>query len=195
MNHTAALLDITLESAHDYYVVDHVNFTASSCAVNHGCALGGTNRRLLRFSTIGLNIGRQPYKPPVPAWHYPWIYQFNECHGHFHTQNVMRFELLDAVTERSLYRVSKLTYCMEDSVQIPTFQAPNVPCEGHSRCDEQGLQVGWQDTYGPDLDCQFIDVTDLTTRGPFILEQCFNPDRLFQEASFENNCVRELVYL
>ena len=101
MNHTAALLDMTLESAHDYYVVDHVNFTASSCAVNHGCALGGTNRRLLRFSTIGLNIGRQPYKPPVPAWHYPWIYQFNECHGHFHTQNVMQFELLDAVTERS----------------------------------------------------------------------------------------------
>ncbi len=89
----------------------------------------------------------------------------------------------------------KKSYCMEDSTIITGFGAPWVVCSTTARCDRQGLHPGWYDSYGPTLDCQWLDVTDLEEFGDFILEQCTNPDRLFQEMTFENNCIRTPVHI
>lgn len=191
LRYDTRLLDMTLGMT-DWYIDENVSFRATSCAVEHGCVDGLTNRRLLRFTTIGQNIGTVPYSPPLPQWQYPWIYEFNACHGHYHTLNVMMFNILNKTTFGTLLRQNKRTYCMEDSVQIPDFNAPYVPCSPSSQCDAQGLQAGWSDAYGPTLDCQWIDITTLKS-GDYILEQCMNPDRKFQEASFDNNCVRASV--
>jgi hypothetical protein len=83
----------------------------------------------------------------------------------------------------------KRSYCMEDSSILPGWSSPLVPCSGSSTCTDQGLQVGWKDVYGPSLDCQYLDITDLAP-GRYVLEQCVNPFRVDIEASYDNNCIR-----
>jgi len=78
---------------------------------------------------------------------------------------------------------------MEDSSILPGWTSPLVACTGSSTCTEQGLQVGWKDVYGPSLDCQWLDITDLAP-GRYVLEQCVNPFRVDIEASYDNNCIR-----
>jgi Lysyl oxidase len=50
----------------------------------------------------------------------------------------------------------------------------------------QGIGVGWADTYVIETPGQWIDVTDVRD-GDYILEVETNPDHVFQEARFDNN--------
>jgi len=178
-------LDIT---AVDPYVDEDVSFAASSCALEHGCVGGQFNRRLLHFTSNIMSLGRAPYNPPNPPEQYPWLYEWNACHGHYHTKDALLYRLLQAPNRSIALLGQKKTYCMEDSTQLTFFNAPNVFCTGNTTCAQQGLSIGWFDQYGPTLDCQWIDITDLPP-GNYILQQCVNPHRQFQEAMFDNNCI------
>lgn len=50
----------------------------------------------------------------------------------------------------------------------------------------QGISVGWADTYGIKLPGQWIDVTNVPD-GDYILEVETNPEHSFQEKSYSNN--------
>ena len=111
--------------------------------------------------------------------------QFNQCHGHYHSRDSMRYTLLSGDGKREIMSGGKKSYCIEDSNSIPGWQSPNMPCVGRATCDEQGLQIGWLDVYGPALDCQWLDITSVSP-GKYILRQCLNPLRSLVEASYEN---------
>ena len=74
---TDSLADITfLVDEVQPEIDDHVDFSPSSCALEHGCIGGIYDRRLLRFSTNIANVGGADYSPPDPAWQYPWVYKW-----------------------------------------------------------------------------------------------------------------------
>jgi hypothetical protein len=50
----------------------------------------------------------------------------------------------------------------------------------------QGLQAGWSDSYGQQLDCQYIQIDKLKA-GIYVLEVQTNSEQLLPESSYTNN--------
>jgi hypothetical protein len=178
------LPDLVVDRAtllHDV-VINTGSFGAASCAVYEGCVAGPGTRRLLRFSVAAINQGQGDIVAPAAAEH-PELFEFSPCHGHYHFQGFADYRLLDS-QGRVVLRGHKQAYCMEDSFQARL--GPQVACTARSTCESQGIQHGWADVYGNDLDCQWIDITGLPS-GAYQLSVSLNPARTFEEVSFDNN--------
>uniref|UniRef100_A0A673GUT3 Lysyl oxidase homolog n=1 Tax=Sinocyclocheilus rhinocerous TaxID=307959 RepID=A0A673GUT3_9TELE len=77
----------------------------------------------------------------------------------------------------------------EDTGCDPGFHR-RYACTAHT----QGLSPGCHDTYAANIDCQWIDITDVPP-GNYILKVTVNPDFLVPESDFSNNVVRcEVLY-
>lgn len=163
-------------------VINSATFGAASCAVYEGCVAASGARRLLRFSVAAVNQGQGDIVAP-PAAEHPELFEFSACHGHYHFEGFADYRLLDA-QGRVVLRGHKQAYCMEDSFQARL--GPQVACTARSTCESQGIQHGWADVYGNDLDCQWIDITGLPP-GTYQLAVSLNPARVFEEVSFDNN--------
>jgi hypothetical protein len=166
----------------DEILIDHLNVPESSCAVVEECVGGTGDRRLLRFAVEAVNQGQATLTVPPPPDR-PDLFEFSACHAHFHYRGFATYELLDAggnvvVTGR------KLAFCMEDTEQAR--EGPGVSCEKVFDCNNQGIQAGWSDVYGNSLDCQWLDITGVAA-GDYTLRVSVNPDRTFEEVSFDNN--------
>src|SRR5262249_12675121 len=138
-------------------LITDTTFGDASCAIVEGCVGGPGTRRLLRFSAGTVNQGQGELHPP-PASLRPDLFEYSSCHGHYHFSGFASYELVDG-QGRLVTRGRKQAYCMEDSHQ-ERF-GPKVACEPLYTCDNQGIQSGWSDVYGNDLDCQWIDITDV----------------------------------
>lgn len=147
-----------------------------------GCIAAPGTRRLLRFSVAAVNQGQADLVAP-PAADRPDLFEFSPCHGHYHYTGFASYELRDAAG-RVVTRGRKQAYCMEDTFQ--RHPGPRVTCEATHTCESQGIQAGWADVYGNDLDCQWIDITDVPP-GSYQLAVSVNPTRTFEEVSFDNN--------
>jgi len=163
-------------AAQPYIVVE--SFSTNDCAVVEGCVTGGT-RRLLRFASETRNIGagNLVLGDPVgnPLFHY------QPCHGHYHFEQFAAYRLKDTngvVVATGL----KAGFCLLDYRRWSGSANANSIYD----CSNQGIQAGWADVYSADLDCQWIDVTDLPD-GTYDLELEVNPARLLTEADYSNN--------
>ena len=58
----------------------------------------------------------------------------------------------------------------------------------------QGLSIGWQDLYEFYLPGQYIEVSGLPD-GDYILTTMVNPDRVFIETNYDDNCVATRIHL
>lgn len=163
-------------------VITSGNFGGQSCAIVEGCVAGPGTRRLLRFAVAAVNQGQGDLQAPDAADH-PELFEFSPCHGHYHYSGFAAYALLDP-TGRVVLRGHKQAYCMEDSFQARV--GPAVSCSASHTCESQGIQHGWADVYGNDLDCQWIDITDLPA-GNYQISVTLNPTRTFEEMSFDNN--------
>jgi hypothetical protein len=170
----------------EYYV------EPTSCALSEGCLTGHGNRRIVKFNTDIFNQGTTTFAPPNPPTERPDLYEWASCHGHFHIAALSEFYLIDPKTGKKLVRGLKRSYCAVDHAIIEP--GPNAPCTAQSTCAEQGISRGWVDVYSSELDCQFLDVTDVPS-GHYIIRQCVNPERKFYETSMENNCIDTPYFL
>ena len=103
-------------------------------------------RRIVKFSTDVFNQGNKKFDPPNPPQDRPDLYEWAQCHGHYHFQQFAKFELLN-LNNQTLIEGQKRSYCAEDS--HPRFEAhPKMPCSGQTSCDVQGISIGWVDSYG-----------------------------------------------
>jgi hypothetical protein len=182
MNEPRADLIVGEERLASEIVFETRSFDEASCAVYEGCVGGMGERRLLRFTVLSANQGRGTFVPPQPSER-PDLFEYSPCHGHYHFKGFAQYSLLDQGGQ-VVVPGRKQAYCLIDSEQ--SSQGPTVACEPAYDCDNQGLQAGWADTYGYDLDCQWLDVTGVPP-GEYRLEVTLNPDRLFDEVSYENN--------
>uniref|UniRef100_A0A8C0N9J4 protein-lysine 6-oxidase n=1 Tax=Canis lupus familiaris TaxID=9615 RepID=A0A8C0N9J4_CANLF len=123
-------------------------------------------RVLLRFPQRVKNQGTADFLPNRPRHTWEW----HSCHQHYHSMDEFsHYDLLDAATGKKVAEGHKASFCLEDST-CDFGNLKRYACTSHT----QGLSPGCYDTYNADIDCQWIDITDVQP-GNYILKVHVNP--------------------
>jgi len=177
----------TLESS---VALDLLAFQPGHCVLLPAdlCVGGPGSRKLLRFSVLARNNGPGDLIVGAPAQS-PDMFEFSECHGHFHFESFARYEL--RASDGTLVATGhKQSFCVEDTERI----ADDAPLERKYSCTLgsptpdaiQGVQAGWGDLYPSTLDCQWVDVTDVPP-GDYQLHVFLNDAAVLPETTYLNN--------
>ncbi|KAJ8005615.1 hypothetical protein DPEC_G00119780 [Dallia pectoralis] len=170
------------------------------CAAEEGCLASSARemadydtRVLLRFPQRVKNQGTADFLSNKPRYAWEW----HSCHRHYHSMDEFSlYELLEPGTETGTetgtepgteQRVAeghKASFCLEDTSCDPGYYR-RFACTSHT----QGLSPGCYDTYNADIDCQWIDITDVTP-GNYVLKITVNPGHQVPESNYSNNIVR-----
>jgi len=103
------------------------------------------------------------------------LFEYSACHRHYHFSGYALYELFGADptsgTSAPLLTGRKQAFCLEDFERDPaaTTAGPAV-----YTCSNQGISVGWADTYASYLDGQWLDITGLAP-GQYWLKVTINP--------------------
>ncbi|CAJ0937334.1 unnamed protein product [Ranitomeya imitator] len=110
---------------------------------------------------------------------------WNYSTKHYHSMDEFsHYDLLDAQSHRRVAEGHKASFCLEDTSCDYGYYR-RFACTAHT----QGLSPGCYDTYNADIDCQWIDITDVKP-GNYILKVSVNPSYLVPESDYSNNIVR-----
>ncbi|KAG5839362.1 hypothetical protein ANANG_G00204200 [Anguilla anguilla] len=138
-------------------------------------------RVLLRFPQRVKNQGTADFLPNRPRHTWEW----HSCHQHYHSMDEFSsYDLLEISTGRKVAEGHKASFCLEDTT-CDFGHLKRYACTSHT----QGLSPGCYDTYNADIDCQWIDITDVQP-GNYILKLKVNPKYTVLESDFTNNVVR-----
>ncbi|XP_036390873.1 lysyl oxidase homolog 1 [Megalops cyprinoides] len=138
-------------------------------------------RVLLRFPQRVKNQGTADFMPNRPRHTWEW----HSCHQHYHSMDEFsHYDLLEISTGRKVAEGHKASFCLEDTT-CDFGHLKRYACTSHT----QGLSPGCYDTYNADIDCQWIDITDVQP-GNYILKLQVNPKYSVLESDFTNNVVR-----
>ncbi|XP_022671247.1 lysyl oxidase homolog 2-like isoform X2 [Varroa destructor] len=168
---TCAMEENCLSSS-AYEIADHDRFYFS--------------RRLLRFTTRVANTGSISFRPFLPKDQWIW----HACHQHYHSMEVFaHYDVVNA-TGQKVAEGHKASFCLEDNFCDQTTTQVYA-CANYG---DQGISVGCVDTYLHNIDCQWVDVTDIPV-GNYTFKVKINPDYKLAEATFDNNAAScELIY-
>ncbi|KAF4082618.1 hypothetical protein AMELA_G00153720 [Ameiurus melas] len=158
------------------------------CAAEENCLSSSSyrsrdydTRMLLRFPQRVKNQGTSDFLPSRPRYSWEW----HSCHQHYHSMDEFsHYDLLDASTQSRVAEGHKASFCLEDTSCDYGYYR-RYACTAHT----QGLSPGCYDTYNADIDCQWIDITDVKP-GNYILKISVNPSYQVQESDYSNNIVR-----
>ncbi len=175
------LLLLQDELAGDIWL-DERYFAEDDCAFVEGCIDTPGTRLLLRFGVVTANVGDVDLHMGRPEDNLG-LFEYSDCHEHYHFERYADYQLMSGPDVVSVGR--KQAFCLMDSARY-LEDDDSVRQRGQFQCGFQGISRGWQDTYHSRLDCQWIDVTDLTP-GQYDLAVQINPDRIIEEKTFDNN--------
>ena len=137
---------------------------------------------MLCFSTQVMNWGTYDFVPSLPPYQWTW----HACHNHYHS--------IEALANYALYNVStglkvaeghKASFCLEDTVCSQDGVQQRYSCN----LNTQGISPNCGDLYASHLDCQWIDVSDVSPGG-YVLELLINPGNGTMESDYSNNAAR-----
>ena len=170
--------------------LDEIAPISGNCVLDpsEACVGGPGIRKLLRFDALIHNRGDEDLVLGDPT-ELPELFEFSACHGHFHFAQASIYELLDE-DGNLMAPGRKQGFCLEDT----TRSSRETRTPRRYDCDFQGLQVGWGDLYPAQLDCQWVDVTDVPP-GDYVLRVQFNPQGLLADDDPTNNEARVPVRL
>ncbi|XP_063310191.1 protein-lysine 6-oxidase isoform X2 [Pelobates fuscus] len=178
-----------------YYIqasiyVQKMSMYSLRCAAEENCLASSAYRSdvrdydqrvLLRFPQRVKNQGTADFLPSRPRYSWEW----HSCHQHYHSMDEFsHYDLLDASSHRRVAEGHKASFCLEDTSCDYGYYR-RFACTAHT----QGLSPGCYDTYNADIDCQWIDITDVKP-GNYILKVSVNPSYIVPESDYSNNVVR-----
>jgi hypothetical protein len=126
------------------------------CDVQEAGITGGPTHTILRFTVSTANFGTADLNLGDPNAHiavHDGLYEYATCHHHFHFRHYTEYDLIDPATGH-VWRSAKRGFCMRDTDPAPASLVPAPPgparyrvCGAPGVPGNQGLSVGWQDTY------------------------------------------------
>ncbi|HJQ64969.1 MAG TPA: lysyl oxidase family protein [Gemmatimonadales bacterium] len=143
-------------------------FEKKHCAVKERCTKPG-KRKLLRFDYRVWNAGNKDLHIGDPTQRPRW-FEYSDCHKHYHLKGFNQYTVFGSGGGRK--RGQKQGFCLEDT----RWKGPVARKRKRFNCDNQGVSAGWYDLYSRDLDCQWVDITDLPD-GDYVLQAETNPKR------------------
>ncbi|NNE14421.1 MAG: T9SS type A sorting domain-containing protein [Saprospiraceae bacterium] len=161
-------------------ILDRV-YNNDECLIEEGCLKGSGWRDVIKFSTKIDNIGNADYIVGIPERN-PQNFSKENCHGHWHHQGYAEYLLFSGNGQPEPVGF-KNGFCVLD-----------LDCESNQPkylCSYMGITAGCSDIYDVDVDCQWIDITDIAD-GEYTLVARVNWNRLpdmrsFQEMTYQNN--------
>jgi hypothetical protein len=108
-------------------------------------------------------------------------FEYSSCHDHFHFNTYAEYNVL-AGDGSTAAEGHKQAFCLLDFYHYPGTDGRGAVYD----CGRQGIQMGWQDVYSRDLDCQWVDVTDVTP-GDYTLRIRINTEHILNESNYDNN--------
>jgi hypothetical protein len=197
-------------------LVTQEKFAATDCAVVEGCVSGKGNHQLLRFTSATPNIGGgdlfigdplqcpnlfvqsqchnhlhfkqyADYRVWTEAGYNNWV--ANRVLSEPTNTGTNATLLAQAIQNGDLIVGRKQGFCIIDTDKYDP-NAPNTKkytlCGTNTTAGNQGLQVGWEDSYGQQLDCQYVQIDKLPA-GVYVLEVQTNAEQLLPESDYTNN--------
>jgi len=179
------LLESVLQNTLKISVIDN----ADGCLIGEGCVSGYGQRDLIRFTTHIKNIGEIDYYIGEPD-SIGGQFTYDNCHNHMHYDGYAEYILYD-----------------ENSIETPVgfkngFCVIDLECNDGGQaqygCNNMGISAQCGDIYDANLQCQWIDITDIED-GTYTFVARVNwdnaPDLLGRyETNFNNNwaqaCIR-----
>ena len=175
------------------WVVRDEKLSAEACSVQEGGITPGEHR-LVRFTVSTPNIGTADLVVGDPNVHFnngDGLFEFASCHRHFHFRHYSLYELIDPATGHT-WRAAKRGFCMIDIEKFQEFPGPANNDRNYLSCGapatatepaipgNQGISVGWADTYVWQLAGQFFvldggDGQDPVPPGTYIIRITVNP--------------------
>lgn len=162
---------------------DFVDVASDACLFNEGCVTGTGLRRVVRFGTRIANVGTSDLVIGAPESENP-LWEFDACHGHFHFESHAQYDLIEAATSLILPIGVKNGFCLRDN-EVWDAALATTACDQYD-CESQGISAGCADVYDAALDCQWIDITDVSP-GDYTLRVTTNPNARIPELDYVNN--------
>ncbi|GBM85241.1 Lysyl oxidase 3A [Araneus ventricosus] len=142
-------------------------------------------RRVLRFTARIGNFGTTDFRPFLPKQSWQW----HACHLHYHSMEVFaHFDIIDSRGTK-VAEGHKASFCLEDN-ECHTNIPKKYACANYG---DQGISVGCVDTYHHNIDCQWVDITDLRP-GTYYFKVSVNPELKVSELSYDNNAATCIVH-
>jgi len=175
------------------WVVRNEKLPASFCSVEEGGITPGEHT-LLRFTVSTPNIGTADLALGDPNVHIAngdGLYEYATCHRHFHFRHYTLYELIDPATGFT-WRAAKRGFCMIDVEKFQDYPGPANNDRNYLACGapatatepmipgNQGISVGWADTYVWKLGGQYFlldggDGQPPVPPGNYVLRITVNP--------------------
>jgi len=175
------------------WVVRVEKLPASFCSVEEGGITPGEHT-LLRFTVSTPNIGTADVNLGDPNAHVAandGLYEYATCHRHFHFRHYTLYELIDPNTGY-VWRAAKRGFCMIDVEKYQDYPGPANNDRNYLSCGapatatepaivgNQGISVGWADTYVWKLGGQYFvldggDGQPPVPPGDYIIRITVNP--------------------
>ena len=163
------------------------NLPATYCSVEEGHVTPGI-RRIVRFTVMTPNIGDADLFLGDPAAHIAandGLYEFAECHHHYHFKHYATYQLIDPRTGY-VWKAAKRGFCMLDTDPNPAWLGTPPKdgqfhnCGNLTSAGYQGISAGWTDTYRFFLGGQYFvldggDGQPPVPAGDYILRITVNP--------------------
>ncbi|HYW05985.1 MAG TPA: lysyl oxidase family protein [Longimicrobium sp.] len=178
------------------WVVTDEYLSPNLCSVQEGDVPPG-DRRLLRFTVETPNRGDADVAIGDPRTHIDpngdgnyadsdGLYELDGCHGHFHFRNYATYEMLPVAADGTVgasVMARKRGFCMIDTTPFSNVNGQPkervyYSCGTPTRAGNQGISVGYADTYVKQLGGQYFvldDPAEPVPPGQYILRITVNP--------------------